>query len=245
MSIEERQSVVDSQYQKLSIIIPVYNEESTIGRVLEEIGRVDLGDMAKEVIVVDDGSTDQTSQIVRRHAEATGEIAQVYASPVNFGKGAAIRIGLKYVTGGLVLIQDADLELDPQEYRQLLEPILAGEAKVVYGSRFLRKVPGLRLRSRVANWVLARLANLLYRTRLTDEATAYKVFDAGVIKSLNLKCIGFEFCPEVTAKVALAGYTIREVPISYHPRGPEEGKKVRWTDGLVAVWTLIKYRFSR
>ncbi len=235
----------DRSHKKLSIIIPVYNEETTISQVLAEIARVDVPGIEKEIIVVDDGSTDQTPHILRERLAQVGDITQLFVSPENFGKGAAIRIGLRYVTGDIVIIQDADLELDPQEYGLLLQPILSGEARVVYGSRFLRPVAGLPLRSRVANWVLARLTNLLYGTRLTDEATAYKVFDAEVIKSLRLRCIRFEFCPEVTAKVARAGYRIHEVPISYHPRTPAEGKKVRWTDGMVAVWTLIKYRFCR
>ena len=235
------------QYKKLSIIIPVYNEESTIGQVVEDVGRVDLGPLQKEIIVVDDGSTDRSPQIIRESAQVSSEVVKVFVSPVNFGKGAAIRIGLKYASGDLVIIQDADLELNPQEYQRLLQPILAGDAQVVYGSRFKHRsnIRYLPLRARVANWVLSRLANILYRANLTDEATAYKVFDADVIKSINLNCIGFEFCPEVTAKVARAGYRIYEVPISYNPRTPAEGKKVRWTDGLIAVWTLVKYRFAR
>ncbi len=235
------------QYKKLSIIIPVYNEESTVGRVIEEVGCVGLGDMEKEIIVVDDGSTDRSPKIIRESADLSSEVVKVFVSPVNFGKGAAIRIGLKYASGDVVIIQDADLELNPQEYQRLLQPILAGEAQVVYGSRFKHNsnIKNLPLRARVANWVLSRLANILYRTSLTDEATAYKVFDADVIKSINLNCIGFEFCPEVTAKVARAGYRIHEVPISYNPRTPAEGKKVRWTDGVIAIWTLVKYRFAR
>ncbi len=233
-----------SEEQKtVSIIIPVYNEESTIGQVIEEITRVDLVGIKKEIIVVDDGSTDRSPEIVREHADRSGEIIKIFVSPVNFGKGAAIRIGLKYATGHIILIQDADLELDPQEYHQLLQPIVAGQAKVVYGSRFKKQVKGLPLRSRIANWVLSRLANILYGIHITDEATAYKVFDADLIKSINLNCIGFEFCPEVTAKIARAGYSIYEVPISYRPRSVAEGKKVRWTDGVIAVWTLLKYRF--
>jgi len=231
------------KHKTLSIIIPVYNEESTIGQVIEEIGRVDLSNIEKEIIVVDDGSTDRSPEIVREHADRSGEIINILVSPVNFGKGAAIRIGLKYATGDVILIQDADLELDPQEYHQLLQPIISGQANVVYGSRFKKQVKDLPLRSRIANWVLSRLANLLYGVHITDEATAYKVFDADLVKSLNLKCIGFEFCPEVTAKVARAGHTIYEVPISYRPRSVAEGKKVRWTDGIIAVWTLLKYRF--
>jgi len=236
---------MSEEHKTLSIIIPVYNEESTIRQVIEEIARVDLVNIKKEIIVVDDGSTDRSPEIVREHADRSGEIIKIFASPVNFGKGAAIRIGLKYATGHLILIQDADLELDPQEYDQLLEPIVAGHAKVVYGSRFKKPVKGLPLRSRIANWVLSRLANVLYGVHITDEATAYKVFDADLIKSINLNCIGFEFCPEVTAKIARAGYSIYEVPISYRPRSVAEGKKVRWTDGVIAVWTLLKYRFLR
>jgi len=233
-----------AKHNTLSIIIPVYNEESTIGQVIEEIARVDLANINKEIIIVDDGSTDRSPEIVREHADRSGEIIKIFVSPVNFGKGAAIRIGLKYATGHVILIQDADLELDPQEYDQLLEPIVSGQAKVVYGSRFKKQVKGLPLRSRIANWVLSRLANVLYGVHITDEATAYKVFDADLIKSVNLNCIGFEFCPEVTAKIARAGYTICEVPISYRPRSVAEGKKVRWTDGVIAIWTLIKYRFT-
>jgi len=234
---------MSEEHKTLSIIIPVYNEESTIRQVMEDIARVDLVNIKKEIIVVDDGSTDRSPEIVREHAGRSGEIIKVFVSPVNFGKGAAIRIGLKYATGHIILIQDADLELDPQEYHQLLQPIVAGQAKVVYGSRFKKQVKGLPLRSRIANWVLSRLANILYGIHITDEATAYKVFDADLIKSINLNCIGFEFCPEVTAKIARAGYSIYEVPISYRPRSVAEGKKVRWTDGVIAVWTLLKYRF--
>jgi len=234
---------MSEEHKTLSIIIPVYNEESTIGQVIEEIARVDLVNIKKEIIIVDDGSTDRSPEIVREHADRSGEIIKIFVSPVNFGKGAAIRIGLKYATGHVILIQDADLELDPQEYDQLLEPIVSGQAKVVYGSRFKKQVKGIPLRSRIANWVLSRLANILYGVHITDEATAYKVFDADLLKSVNLNCIGFEFCPEVTAKIARAGYSIYEVPISYRPRSVAEGKKVRWTDGVIAVWTLLKYRF--
>lgn len=234
---------MSEEHKTLSIIIPVYNEESTIGQVIEEIARVDLVNIKKEIIVVDDGSTDRSPEIVREHADRSGEIIKIFVSPVNFGKGAAIRIGLKYATGHIILIQDADLELDPREYDQLLEPIVSGQAKVVYGSRFKKQVRDIPLRSRIANWVLSRLANVLYGTHITDEATAYKVFDADLIKSINLNCIGFEFCPEVTAKIARRGHHIEEVPISYRPRSVREGKKVRWTDGVIAVWTLLKYRF--
>ena len=232
------------RYSKLSIIIPVYNEESTIDQVLESVLDVDVGSLAKEVIVVDDGSTDASPQIIKARAAHQQDTIKVYMSPVNFGKGAAIRVGLKYVSGEITLIQDADLELDPAEYNTLIEPILSGEAKVVYGSRFREPVPGLPWRALIANKILTGLANLLYRARITDEATAYKVFDTDVIKTINLNCIGFEFCPEVTAKLCKRGFNIVEVPIGYKPRTAAEGKKVTWRDGLIAVWTLLRYRLK-
>lgn len=230
-------------YQKLTVIIPVYNEESSIGQVLESVLSVDISPLVREVIVVDDGSTDATPEIIKQQAANRENIVKVHVSPVNFGKGAAIRIGLTYATGDVIIIQDADLELDPNEYTSLIEPILTGAAKVVYGSRFRRPVEGLPVRSLIANKILTGLANLLYGARITDEATAYKVFDADVIKTINLNCIGFEFCPEVTAKLCKRGYNIAEVPIGYRPRTVAQGKKVGWRDGVIAVWTLLKYRF--
>ena len=235
-------NVNGKRYRKLTVIIPVYNEESSIGQVLESVLNVDISPLAKEIIVVDDGSTDATPEIIKEQAASREDITKVYISPVNFGKGAAIRVGLKYATGDIIIIQDADLELDPTEYSNLIAPILSGVAKIVYGSRFRQPVAGLPLRSLVANKILTGLANLLYQAGITDEATAYKVFDADVIKSINLNCIGFEFCPEVTAKVCKRGYKIAEVPIGYRPRTAAEGKKVSWHDGVIAIWTLLKYR---
>jgi len=229
-------------YTRLSIIIPMYNEESTIGQVLDEIAGVDLGSITREIIAVDDGSTDRSAKIVQQFAERSPLDVNLVISPGNQGKGAAIRQGLEHITGDIVLIQDADTEYDPQDYPKLLAPILSGQAQVVYGTRFHRRIKGIALPNRLANWILPRLANLLYGTTLTDEATAYKVFTAELIKSVNLRCVGFEFCPEVTAKVARAGYKIYEVPISYQPRSTQAGKKIRWTDGVIAIWTLIKYR---
>jgi len=234
---------VDPDYTRLSIIIPMYNEESTIARVLDEIAEVNIGAITKEIIAVDDGSTDHSAAIVQQFAERSPLDINLVISPENQGKGAAIRRGLEHITGDIVLIQDADIEYDPQDYPQLLAPILSGEAQVVYGTRFHHKIKGMALPNRLANWILPRLANLLYGTHLTDEATAYKVFAAEVIRSINLRCVGFEFCPEVTAKIARAGHKIHEVPISYTPRGTQAGKKIRWTDGVAAIWTLIKYRF--
>jgi len=226
---------------KLSVIIPVYNEESTISQVLKKILEAPL---EKEIIVVDDGSTDRTSEILEHARKKNADIITLHEAKINLGKGAAIRIGLKYVTGDIVIIQDADLELDPAEYTSLVKPIQEGSSDVVFGSRFLKPNPRIPFKSRFANWILVRLANLLYGLHLSDEATAYKVFRTPVIKSLNLRCMRFEFCPEVIARLAKAGHKIMEVPISYNPRTGIEGKKIRYVrDGLQAVWTLIKYRF--
>lgn len=224
---------------KLSVIIPVYNEESTVTEVIE---RVKALPYEKEIVVVDDGSTDATGTRLSHAGEHP--VVTVFTSPVNFGKGAAVRIGLAHVSGDIVVIQDADLELSPEEYPRLLDPILAGRTDVVYGSRFLRGRGRVPWRTFAANRLLAMWANLLYGSRLTDEATAYKVFRARVIKSLPLECVGFEFCPEVTAKLLRSGYAIEEVPIGYRPRLPAEGKKVSYLrDGLKALWTLLRLRF--
>ena len=224
---------------KLSVIIPAYNEESTIGEVIDKVLKVELP-LNREVIIVDDGSTDHTIDILEQRRE---DVQIVHFSRINFGKGAAIRIGLTYVTGDIVIIQDADLELDPTEYKLLLAPILAGEAEVVYGSRFLKPNPNISRRTILANRFLTWLTNFLYRSQLTDMETAYKAFRSEVVNSLNLQCHRFEFEPEVTAKLLRAGHRIYEVPISYNPRTTEEGKKIGWHDGVTAIWTLLKYRF--
>jgi glycosyltransferase involved in cell wall biosynthesis len=158
------------------------------------------------------------------------------------GKGAAIRRALEQVTGDIVLIQDADLEYDPSDYPALIAPIAGGQADVVYGTRAPR-FEGMRWPHRVFNSLAARLANLLYRAAITDEATCYKAFRTEVIRSIPLRCERFEFCPEITAKVRRRGIRIHEVPISYHARSVGAGKKIRWWDGVVALWTLVKYRF--
>lgn len=225
---------------RLSVLIPVYNEESTIAEVIDRVDAVDMPDIQKEIIVVDDGSTDRTAEILETKRSV---LKHVHASRVNLGKGTAIRIGLTYVDGDVVIIQDADLELDPSEYAQLLAPIVRGESNVVYGSRFARRMgSAIPLRTEVANRVLTWLTNVLYGTRLSDMATAYKVIRTPVIFSLRLDCRGFEFEPEVTAKLARLGEKIVEVPISYRPRTALEGKKIRWQHGLGYVYCLLKYR---
>ena len=225
---------------KLSVIIPAYNEEATISEVIDKVRAVDLP-VEREIIVVDDGSTDHTVEILEQRQQ---DVTFVHFSRINFGKGAAIRIGLTYVTGDIVIIQDADLELDPNEYKLLLQPILTDQAQVVYGSRFLQANPLISRRTIIANKFLTWLTNVLYQAHLTDMETAYKAFQAEIVTGLQLTCHRFEFEPEVTAKLLQAGYRIREVPVSYNPRTADEGKKINWRDGVTAIWTLLKYRLS-
>jgi glycosyltransferase involved in cell wall biosynthesis len=229
---------------KLSIIIPVYNEEQTIAEVLERVWAVDLGDLEREVIIANDGSSDGTRRAIDASRWVNDARVKSYDSPINLGKGAAVRLGLAFATGDILLVQDADLELDPGEYGRLLAPILDGRTSVVYGSRFLNPTDRVALRRRLANRFLTLLTNVLFGARLTDMETAYKVFKREVIAGLRLRCVGFDFEPEVTAKVLKAGIRIVEVPIAYKPRREDEGKKIRWVDGVDAIYTLIKCRLG-
>jgi dolichol-phosphate mannosyltransferase len=228
---------------KVSIIMPVYNEFRTFRQVLERVRLAPLPEgCTKEIIVVDDGSSDGTTELLGEHARAGTVIG--HRTPRNFGKGAAIRTALSLASGDIVLIQDGDLEYDPNDYARILEPIVNGRARIVYGSRFLDHNAIIPRKSRIANGILTAAANLLYHASITDEATAYKAFDASILRDLRLTCRRFEFCPEVTAKVRRLGYRIDEVPISYNARGIAEGKKIRARDGIVALWTLLKYRLA-
>jgi len=225
---------------KLSIIIPVYNEEKTILQVIRSVQNADIG-MEKQIIVVDDGSTDSTKeQLATLHDESV----EVYFHPRNRGKGAAIRTGLSKVTGDLVVIQDADLEYDPADYPILMKPILAGQADVVYGSRFLGPHRAFLFVHFLGNKFLTLITNALYDTILTDMETCYKMFRAEIFKDITIRSNQFDFEPEITAKVLKRGYRLFEVPITYSGRNVDEGKKIRpWRDGLHALWTLIKFRF--
>lgn len=244
---------------KLSVIIPVYNEKDTIVQLLKQVNEVAVD---KEIIVVDDCSDDGTRQILMQEFKQ-GENFKIILLDKNQGKGSAIRSALLRAKGDFIVIQDADLEYEPRDYLKLLEPLEKGKACVVYGSRFL----GLSLVRYFKRWFQSKLQHrecdighvycsnflgiqflnalvfILYGTHITDEATCYKMFRADILKNMKIRCKGFEFCPEVTARSLKMGYKIREVPISYFPRTTEHGKKIGWRDGLTAIFTLIKYRF--
>jgi glycosyltransferase involved in cell wall biosynthesis len=234
-----RTSPLSKTHSKLTIVIPVYNEESTIAAVLARVHSVSLP-LAREVIVVNDGSSDGTrARIDAVRHEYPGLI--VLDMPQNSGKGAAIARGVGSATGDIVVIQDADLEVDPAEHARLLEPILNDGAPVVYGSRFLGRSRGLSMNA-FANLVLTTLTNLLYGARISDMETAYKMVRRDVFDRLVLECRRFDFEPEITAKLLRCGYTITELPISYTPRSRQQGKKIKWRDGVVAVRVLFRYR---
>jgi glycosyltransferase involved in cell wall biosynthesis len=227
---------------KLSVVIPVYNEEQTVREVIERVLAVDLGSMDREILVVDDGSTDETARIVRDAGLAFPERVRVYHAPINLGKGAAVRMGFAQATGDIVIVQDADAELNPDEYHRLLQPILDGRAEVVYGSRFAGRAVGIPFMTHLANGFLTIVTNILFLTWLTDMETAYKVMRRSTLARIRLRCVAFDFEAEITAKLLLAGCKIVEVPISYNPRRANEGKKIRWTDGLDALYTLVRCR---
>jgi glycosyltransferase involved in cell wall biosynthesis len=223
---------------KLSVIMPVFNEEATIEEILKQVRAVELAD---EIIIVDDGSTDRTRELLKAQESQPGTI--VIYHDRNQGKGAAVRTGFDRATGDILLIQDADLEYDPRDYPMLIRPIVEGRVKVVYGSRFLGPRKAMMFWHMLANKWLTLLTNILYNAILSDMETCYKAFRADVIKGIPLRSRGFEFEPEVTAKVLKRGHRIFEVPISYYGREYSEGKKITWREGPKAIWTLIKYRF--
>jgi glycosyltransferase involved in cell wall biosynthesis len=226
-------------YRKLSVIVPVFDERNTVVEIVRRMRMVDLP-VELEIVVVDDGSTDGTRDVLRQLADST---VRVITHDANRGKGAAIRSGLAHVTGDLVLVQDADLEYDPEDWPKLLNPMLRGKARVVYGSRFTGERRNMLFLHWMGNRFLSLLTNVLYNTTLSDMETCYKLFDRTLLDSIPLRAQRFEFEPEVTAKILRRGIRIYEVPISYTGREFDEGKKITWRDGFIALWTLVKYRF--
>lgn len=223
---------------KLSVIIPVFNEEKTIATLLQKVLNVPI---EKELIIINDGSTDNTSAIISKFASSK---IHIFHHRENTGKAAAIKTGLQYVQGDLVIIQDGDLETEPMDYLHLVQPIIDGKAEVVYGSRNIHHTQEKRIwlydvGGRFISW----WASFLYHQNITDEAACYKVFKTEIIKNLKLEYNRFEFCPEVTARVSKQGIKILELPMHYYPRSFSEGKKMKWTDGLKAFWVLLKLRF--
>ena len=224
---------------KISVIIPSFNEALTLPTVIHKVLAIKLSH-EKEIIVIDDGSTDDTSQFLKQLVK--DKKVKVFVNRQNLGKGGSIIRVLKKATGDIFLIQDADLEYDPCDIPRLLKPFDDQNVTVVYGSRVLGNNPISHWTFNLGGRLVTLITNLLFGTHLTDEPTGYKVFRKKILERLNLKAKGFEFCPEVTAKIAKAGIKITEVPISYQPR-PVSQKKIKWHDGLFAIYCLIKYRF--
>ena len=231
---------MNQSLKKLSVVIPAYNEANTIAEIIDRVQKVEVG-LEKEIIVVDDGSTDGTREILKN---LTVDNLKIFFHEKNQGKGAALRTGFSQATGDIILVQDADLEYDPQDYPRLLEPILKGLADVVYGSRFLGGPHRVLLFWHyVGNKFLTTLCNLCANLNLTDMETCYKVFRREVLAKINLKSNRFGFEPEITIKVGKLGCRVYEVPISYYGRDYREGKKITWKDGLAAIFHILRFRF--
>lgn len=233
--------------EKLSIIIPVYNEEKTIIEILDRVLSTNIG-INKEIIIVNDGSRDRSEEIIKKYLakkKQTKEVEFFFISKENGGKGSAIRAGIDKAKGDLVIMQDADAEYDPSEIRNLVEEIKKRESDIVYGSRILKENPYQYFTYYLGNRFLSFLTSVLYGARITDMETCYKLIPSKIAKSLNLRARGFDMEPEITAKILKKGYKIKEIPISYKPRSKEEGKKINWKDGAKAVWVLLYWRFKR
>jgi glycosyltransferase involved in cell wall biosynthesis len=229
------------RYKLLSVIVPVYNERNTVGEILRRMRLVDLP-IEREIIVVDDGSVDGTDKILAALEDST---VRVRSHPANRGKGAAIRTGIEAARGDIVLIQDADLEYDPQDWPRLLAPLLLGKAKVVYGSRYIGEREAMSIGRWVGDRSLSLLTAVLFNAAISDVETGYKVVDRLVLDGLNVEADRFDFEPEITAKLLRRGHRIYEVPVTYSGRGEQEGRKFTWRDGLAAGWTLLRLRFRR
>jgi glycosyltransferase involved in cell wall biosynthesis len=228
-------------YRSMTVIVPVYNERATVAELLRRVRAVSVP-LTVDVIVVDDGSTDGTDKVLAALQDST---VHVITHPVNRGKGAAVRTGLAAAKGDLLLVQDADLEYDPEDWPKLLRPVLTGKARVVYGSRFTGERKNMLPSHWLGNRLLTLVTNALYRSTLSDMETCYKLFDRRVLEGITIESDRFEFEPEITARVLRRGVRIYEVPISYAGREIAEGKKISWRDGLGAMRALVKYRLRR
>src|SRR6266849_5393000 len=230
-----------AKLRKLSVVVPVFNERNTLVEILRRMRAVELPDgIEREIIVVDDGSTDGTRDVLRQLGDST---VRIVVHEGNRGKGAAVRTGLALATGDYVLIQDADLEYDPDDWPRLIAPITRGRARVVYGSRFTGERRNMLLLHWIGNRMLSLVTNVLFNSTLSDMETCYKLMDRTLLNDLALRSDHFDIEPEITAKVLKRGIRIYEVPISYMGREFDEGKKITWRDGFAALWTLVKYRF--
>jgi glycosyltransferase involved in cell wall biosynthesis len=228
-------------FRSLTVVIPVYNERATVAEIIRRIRAVEIP-LTLQVIVVDDGSSDGSDKVLQALEDST---VRVIRHTHNQGKGAAVRTGMEAMTGDLLLIQDADLEYDPDDWPRLLDPILKGKARVVYGSRFTGERKNMLPLHWFGNRMLSLVTNLLYSSTLSDMETCYKLFDAEVLKGITIVSDRFEFEPEITAKVMRRGFRIYEVPISYAGREANEGKKITWRDGFGAMAALIRFRFTK
>lgn len=228
--------------KRISILMPVFNEANTLKTILQKVEEANFCGLEKEIILIDDGSTDGTREVLKEF----GDKYKIFYHDKNMGKGAALRTGFEYITGDITVIQDADLEYDPADYESLIQLILDGKADAVYGSRFLGGKPSssFMLTHWLGNKFLTLMTNILYNTTLTDMETCYKAFKTEFIKGLEIKSDGFDFEPEITAKVLKKGARLYELPISYYGREHSEGKKITWKDGLDAIRALVKFRFK-
>ena len=234
-------SLAPVDYRTLTVIVPVYNERATVAEIVRRVRAADVP-LTVDVVVVDDGSNDGTDKVLAAIEDSTVRVVSHERNP---GKGAAIRTGLAHARGDLVLIQDADLEYDPDDWPRLLEPVLKHKAVVVYGSRFTGERKNMLPLHWVGNRFLSLVTNVLYSSTLSDMETCYKLFDRRVLEGITVVSNRFDFEPEITAKVLRRGYRIYEVPISYAGREVDEGKKITWRDGFGALKALVKYRFTR
>ena len=234
-------SVAPRQYRTLTVIVPVFNERTTVAEIIRRIRAVDVP-LIVDVIAVNDGSSDGTDKVLAALEDST---VRVLTHPVNKGKGASIRSGLAVARGDLILIQDADLEYGPEDWPRLLDPILRGKARVVYGSRFTGERKNMLPLHWIGNRFLSLVTNVLYSSTLSDMETCYKLFDRQAIEGIVVQSDRFDFEPEITAKVLRRGFRIYEVPISYAGREATEGKKITWRDGFGALKALVKFRFTR